>query len=165
MGAQGVKLLLFFHPDANTATAQLTLARDVYTQCKEQGLPFFLEILNYSLNDTKYDPSSLVPRSVEMFLAQGIEADVFKLEFPGSPEACKSVTELLGDTPWILLTKGASYEKFKEQLTVAIAHGARGFLAGRSLWQDFVEVPSAEWKTFFQTTVVSRFKEICAIVS
>jgi tagatose-1,6-bisphosphate aldolase len=162
-GAQGVKLLLFFHPDGKTAKEQLALAKDVFSQCQKEGLPFFLEILNYSLTGNSYDPNELVPRSVEMFLKEGIHADVFKLEFPGSADSCDTVTKLLRETPWILLTKGETYDIFKQQLQVAMTRGARGFLAGRSLWQDFVGVPQDEWKKFFETTVVSRFEEICAI--
>ena len=126
-------------------------------------MPFFLEILNYSLDDTPYEASVLVPRSVKIFLDQGIAADVFKLEFPGNPEACREVTQLLGKTPWILLTKGASYDGFIAGLKTAIANGASGFLAGRSIWQDFATLPETEWEQFMQTTVKERFGEICSI--
>ncbi len=162
-GAKGVKILLFFHPDGKTAQQQIALTRDVYTQCQANGLPFFLEILNYSLDDKPYDPTDLVPRSVAMFLEQKITAEVFKLEFPGSPAACQNVTELLGNTPWILLTKGETYEKFKEGLAVASTNGARGFLAGRSIWQDFATLPQDAWEQFFATTVKERFQEISEI--
>jgi sulfofructosephosphate aldolase len=158
-----VKLLLFFHPDGKTAGEHIKLTQDVFGQCQAQGLPFFLEILNYPLGGTPYDPTDLVPRSVQMFLAAKIAADVFKLEYPGSAQACAQVTSLLGNTPWILLTKGEAYDTFKEGLTIATANGARGFLAGRSIWQDFVTVPSEQWPEFFETTVKKRFQEISRI--
>lgn len=159
-GAQGVKLLLFFHPDAHTADQQIILTKGVYEDCKKHGLPFFLEILNYSLDALPYDASVLVPRSVKIFLEHGITADVFKLEFPGSAVSCQEVTRMLGETPWILLTKGDTFEGFVRGLTIAAANGARGFLAGRSIWQDFAQLPQSEWKEFFETIVVTRFKEI-----
>lgn len=162
-GAKGVKLLLFFHPNAKTASAQIELTRNVYTQCQQNELPFFLEILNYPLDSSGYNPSILVPTSVRMFLDQGINAEVFKLEFPGTAESCLKVTHMLGSTPWILLTKGETYEKFKEGLTVASQNGARGFLAGRSIWQDFAALPQEEWENFFATSVPKRFSEICQI--
>ena len=162
-GAKGVKILLFFHPDARTSPHQIELTKRVYEDCKANELPFFLEILNYSMDDKPYDASALVPRSVKIFLDQGIAADVFKLEFPGTPEACREVTNLLGQTPWILLTKGESYDGFIAGLKTAIANGARGFLAGRSIWQDFATLPEGEWEHFMQTTVKDRFHEICTI--
>jgi len=163
MGAKGVKILLFFHPDARTANAQIEVAKKVFEDCKQQDLPFFLELLNYSFDDKPYDASLLVPRSVKMFLDQGIIADVFKLEFPGNANACQDVSHMLGATPWILLTKGATYDGFVAGLKVAIANGARGFLAGRSIWQDFAKLPQSEWEHFMNTTVRDRFSEICSI--
>ena len=163
MGAKGVKILLFFHPDARTAASQIGVAKKVYEDCKQNGVPFFLELLNYSLDDKPYDTSLLVPRSVKMFLDQGITADVFKLEFPGTGAACQEISHMLGQTPWILLTKGATYDGFVAGLKVAIANGARGFLAGRSIWQDFAKLPQREWEHFMQTTVCDRFREICSI--
>lgn len=162
-GAQGVKILLFFHPDAKTAQAQISLTRDVSRQCRQSELPFFLEILNYSLDGKPYVPEDIIPRSVKIFLEQDIEADVFKLEFPGNAAACQEVTRLLGVTPWILLTKGDTYEGFVSGLKVAAANGARGFLAGRSIWQDFATLPQQEWKSFFSSVVKERFQEICKI--
>lgn len=162
-GAKGVKILLFFHPDAKTAAAQIELTKKVFEDCKAQGLPFFLEILNYSLDSNPYDASKLVPQSVKIFLDHGITADVFKLEFPGTATACSEITQMLGATPWILLTKGATYDGFVAGLKIAIASGARGFLAGRSIWQDFAALPQNEWEHFMQTTVRDRFKNICSI--
>lgn len=162
-GAAGVKLLLFFHPDAQTAGAQIELTKKVFEDCQANDLPFFLEILNYSLDNNPYDASKLVPQSVRIFLDHGIAAQVFKLEFPGNAQACAEITNMLGTTPWILLTKGASYDGFVAGLKIAIANGARGFLAGRSIWQDFAKLPQSEWEQFMNTTVRQRFNEICSI--
>lgn len=164
MGAKGIKILLFFHPEAKNAPDQLEIARKVYTGCQKEGLPFFFEILNYPLHGKPYDPSVLVPASVKFFLDNGIKADVFKLEFPGTGESCRKVTGMLGDIPWILLTKGADYEKFKEGLKIAAAGGASGFLAGRSVWQDVCLLPKDKWDGFFNTVVNARFKEISEII-
>ena len=86
-----------------------------------------------------------------------------KLEFPGSAAACQEVTRMLGETPWILLTKGDTYEGFVAGLKEAFANGSRGFLAGRSIWQDFAQLPQEQWKQFFATIAVERFKKICDI--
>lgn len=163
MGAAGVKLLLFYRPDGKTAASQRALAKRVFDDCRRYNLPFFLELLNYSLDDTPYDPALLVPRSVSDFLTDGIYADVFKLEYPGNAASCREVTRTLGTTPWILLTKGASYEQFVAGLKTAISNGAKGFLAGRSIWQDMMKIPQENRHDFIQDTVVKRFSEICSI--
>lgn len=162
-GAKGIKLLLFFHPDAHTAQDQIALTQNVFDQCKKADVPFFLEILNYSMDATAYNPSLLVPKSVKLFLDRGINADVFKLEFPGNAAACQEVTAMLGNTPWILLTKGDTYEGFVASLKVASANGAHGFLAGRSIWQDIQSMDVSAWQEFIATTVVKRFQEISSV--
>ena len=39
-----------------------------------------------------------------------------------------------GETPWVLLGAGADGETFIEQIGIAGAAGASGFLAGRGIW-------------------------------
>ena len=90
---------------------------------------------------------------------------MFKLEFPGDPVSCRKITKMLGDIPWILLTKGGKYEKFKDDLRVAMANGASGFLAGRSIWQEFTKYTNKEREIFFNTDVPERFNEITKIAS
>ena len=165
MGAGGVKLLLYFDPQAPLASCQLASARDVLEDVRSLKLPFFLEIVTYSSDQsiTTTKPSEPVIASLETFLAAGIRPDVFKLEYPGDQNACQQVTELLGETPWILLTRGVDYSEFKENLKIACQAGCRGFLAGRSIWQGAVGLTGKELTDHLEKVIRPRFAEISQI--
>lgn len=160
MGAGGIKLLLYYHPHSATKKHQLDVARQVLQDCRQAHLPLFLELVTYALPDYNSNKPELVLDSVYDFLQAGIFPGVFKLEYPGDPVACFQITKLLKKTPWILLTKGDSFANFKLQLQEAIANGAIGFLAGRSLWQEFIRFPSHKRLDYFQTVVKQRFSQI-----
>lgn len=162
-GASGVKLLLYFNPYAESSMKQINTALDVLTDCQKEKMPLFLEIVTYPLPNTNVHKPELVLDSVNMFLEHGVNADVYKLEYPGDPAACLEITRLLKHIPWILLTKGDNYDKFKTELKIAIRNGASGFLAGRSLWQDFNKLPKEQWEEYFQTVAKERFQEIVNI--
>lgn len=158
MGASGAKLLLYFNPNAQSAGKQLETARKVMEECKNNDFPFFLEIVTYG------NGNGMVAESVKMLLDDEIVPDVWKLEYPGSFEACREVTGLVGETPWILLTGGQSFDEFKAQLEIATAGGAKGFLAGRALWQEVCRLEGDEKQKFLAETLPERFKivaEIC----
>jgi tagatose-1,6-bisphosphate aldolase len=161
-GAKGVKILLFFNPHAQSADIQLELAHEVLEGCKKYSMPFFLEIVTYPLPDASNE--NLVVKSVDAFLQRDVKPDVFKLEYPGSAEACQKITKDLGEIPWILLTQGQGYTTFKENLMIAAKNGASGFLAGRSIWQEIKDHKDTDLDEFLKTTVVDRFKEICEIM-
>ena len=156
MGASGAKLLLYFNPNVQLAQKQLATARKVMEDCKQNNFPFFLEIVTYTGN-------KLVIDSVKMFLNNGIFPSVWKLEYPGSFENCQQITQLVGNTPWILLTGGQSFEEFKRELEVAIKAGAKGFLAGRALWKEICTLSGGEKQNFLERTLSQRFKEVSEI--
>jgi tagatose 1,6-diphosphate aldolase len=163
MGATGVKLLVYFNPGYKTALKQLAITKKVMEEAKEAGMPFFLEIVNYD-ND---NDSSRVVRSLERFLNHGIYPDVYKLEYPGSLENAQKVTKLLESKkiPWIILTRGADFNNFVQQLEISVEAGCVGFLAGRSLWQEGPGLKTQEKKDkFFNETLPGRFKLISNIV-
>lgn len=95
-----------------------------------------------------------------MLLAAGIRPAVFKLEYPGDADSCRRITELLGETPWVLLSRGKDFEVFKEELKVAVANGAAGFLAGRTLWQEVTTLRGTDRECFLTQTLPIRFREL-----
>lgn len=159
-GASGIKLLLYFNPDLPSAAVQLKTARQVLEDCHTHDLPLFLEIVTYKETNT----AEMIIRSVQTFMEQNIKADVFKLQYPGNVESAKLITKILGTTPWILLTRGEDFDTFKRHLQEAVGAGAKGFLAGRSVWQEVADHTGEDRKKFLQTTARQRFKEICDIV-
>jgi tagatose 1,6-diphosphate aldolase len=119
--------------------------------------------VTYPLERANSHKAELVLDSVNYFLEYGLKPDVFKLEYPGDPIACSQISRLLKKTPWILLTKGDNFEKFKQDLITAVKNGASGFLAGRSLWQGFSKLPKEQWAEYFNTVAKERFTEIVRI--
>lgn len=160
MGATGIKLNLNFNPHLPHSSELVQLVKGVSDDCRKFNLPFFLEIVTYG----QQPKSDQVIEAVKTFLKEQIVPDVFKLEFPGDVESCKIITQLLGKTPWILLTLGIPYEIFKINLTKATLQGASGFLAGRSIWQEFGQYQGEERKNFFKNTAAKRFHKISSIV-
>ena len=85
MGGDGVKMLLYYHPDAANAAAQETVVRQTIAACARYDIPFFLEPIAYSLDPQKPTLSSaekrpIVIESARKFTALGV--DVLKAEFP-----------------------------------------------------------------------------------
>lgn len=62
-------------------------------------------------------------------------ADLFKLPYPGSAHACRELTEMLPG-PWVLLSAGAGFDAFSEQLATAMDAGASGYIVGRAVWRE-----------------------------
>lgn len=166
LGASGVKLLIYFNPTLPSATKQIETTKKVLSECKEHNFPFFLEIVTYNLpSHLEGVRTNLVVESVKVLLDNDVVPDVWKLEYPGSLDACRQVTETVENTPWILLTRGDSFEHFVSQFKDAIRAGAQGFLAGRALWQEVCRLEGEEKERFLKQTLPARFKIISGIVS
>lgn len=166
MGADGVKLLLWYRPDAapDVLAHQQQLVRDVGDACAEQDIALLLELLVYPFagqagHTTDYIEDwtkrpDLVLQSVRDFASPDFGVDIYKLESPlpaGSlpdPAAdgpdtreAQAWFDRLGaliDKPWVMLSAGAGMEEFRRVLGFAYRAGANGYLAGRAIW----------WKAF-----------------
>lgn len=165
MGASGAKLLLYFNPYFESHKKQLETARMVVDQCAQNDFPLFLEIVTYE----KDRELSLMERpkyildSLRIFLNAGVIPSVFKLEYPGDSGSCQKITEITCEIPWILLTRGVSFDEFVPQLKVATRNGAKGFLAGRALWQEVCTLEGDERQKFLSETLTKRFEIISNI--
>jgi tagatose 1,6-diphosphate aldolase len=139
LGADGCKLLLHYRPDhAATAPVQLALAERVADECHRAGLPLVVEPLVYPLDGEPGGAlaavfGELVAEAAAALATSG--ADLLKLQFPGSPQACERVTRAAAPLPWTLLGGARTGRaEFAVQLRSACAAGASGFLAGRAIW-------------------------------
>jgi tagatose-1,6-bisphosphate aldolase len=147
-GADACKILLPYRADHEpSSAAQETLVRGTVAACHEVGLPLVVEPVAYRWSsETARDFSDayrgLVVDAVRRLAPLG--ADLLKLPFPvfdlatdgqaEATDACAELTGACGDTPWVLLGAGADGEAFIEQIRIAGAAGASGFLAGRGIW-------------------------------
>ena len=157
LGASGAKILFDFKPGDENSGKQLEIAAEVAADCMAAEVPLFLEIVTHD--------EKLVVESLQEFLTEGVTPDVWKLEYPGSLEKCREITDMVGETPWILLTGGTDYDTFKSNLEIAAEGRAKGFLAGRALWQEVCTLEREEKKVFLNKTLPSRFKEVSEVIS
>ena len=51
MGADALKLLIYYHPDAANAAAAGALSCEVAEACADVDLPLYLETLGYSIDE------------------------------------------------------------------------------------------------------------------
>lgn len=166
MGADGVKLMLWYRPDASPDTLkhQQALVEAVGAECRRHDIAFLLEPLVHPFlseagsPEYREDPNKrpeMVIDTVKEFRKERYGVDIFKLETPlpantiadpdaDSPES-RSAQEwfnqidLLLDRPWVMLSAGAGMEPFRRVLTYAFRAGASGYLAGRAIWWGAAE--------------------------
>jgi len=164
MGADGVKLLLWFRPDSSPDVIehQKRLVRQIGDDCSRYDIPFLLELLLYPARGSSEDPRDyvedshkrpdMVLKSLEEFLPPDYGVDVFKIESPiaaaalpepgdtqrAQPEAHVWFHRIgrIMDRPWVVLSGGAGMEPFRRVVDFAYGSGASGYLAGRAIWWD-----------------------------
>jgi tagatose 1,6-diphosphate aldolase len=69
-----------------------------------------------------------------------------------------------GSVPWSVLSAGVDHETFVGQVEIAMANGASGVIAGRSLWKDCVSLNRAQQRDLLISKAVPRLKQIQAIL-
>ncbi len=158
-GAKAAKLLLYTNHNVPSWNVQMQTSREQMELCHAAKMPFFLEFVLYQVDDIQ---PGTVFETVQKAIMDGITCDVWKLPYPGSKEECEKITEIVGATPWIVLTGGTTFELFKEQYEIAHSAGCVGFLAGRALWQEV----GALWRSpeayaeFIEKELPRRFKSL-----
>lgn len=175
LGANGAKLLTYYHPDAPVAAEQERLIARIADECRRWDLALYLEPLSYSL-----DPHAkrLAPEERERVVIESarrlsrLGIDILKAEFPVDvkavpdearwAEACRKITEA-SVTPWVLLSASAAYETFKRQVQVACDAGASGVMVGRAVWQEAVTVTGQARADFLNGEALARMRELGGI--
>jgi tagatose 1,6-diphosphate aldolase len=94
----------------------------------------------------------------------GCGAKVLKLPYPGSAEACAAVTAAADGVPWAVLSAGVDHTTFIRQVQIAVANGAAGAMAGRSLWKDSLAVSHETRQNLLTTRALPRLRELAAVV-
>ncbi len=159
MGAVGAKLLLYYDPDnQELADKQKAVAQRVSEECMKEKTIFLLEPLSYRKSKEPY----LVERMIDGLL--DLSVDIFKLEYPGSPEECRRISDKL-QVPWVLLSAGVAYDQYKEQLKIACEGGASGMAVGRAAWQEFGQYEGEDRERFFREVVSLRMDELINVVN
>ncbi len=181
LGANGIKLLVLYRPDAGAVTeAQDLLIESVVADCAKHDIPLFLEPLAYAIEpglSTDSEEFSAKRRDIVVETVRRLGAlgpDILKVQFPVDTryesertvwaEACLELNET-SPVPWALLSGGDPYDLFKEQVRVACGAGASGFMVGRALWGEYIRALATHQPRVMQDIVRPRFSELCSIAS
>lgn len=160
MGASGVKLLLYYDPrNRELAQKQREIAKKIAMQCEQEEMVFLLEPLSYGIDD-KIRPEIVVETAREL---KDIKVDIFKFEYPGTEQACAQITEIV-PAPWVLLSAGMVFDRYRIALKQAMENGASGFAVGRAVWQEFGQYQGSDREKYFNEIALPRMKELIEIV-
>src|ERR1700752_99408 len=142
LGATGVKVLLFYHPDAGAAAEkQENYVQSIIAECQHHELHLFLEPISYPLS-SKVKKNSLdfanERRRVVIESARRLGTlgpDVLKVEFPvdathhSDPalwaDACAELNDA-SPAPWVLLSAGGSLRSHCMHRTTHLPAGGGG---------------------------------------
>lgn len=175
-GASGLKLLVYYHPEASNAASVEALVERTARACAAEELPLYLEPLSFRPADPARPLASAERRPVVIETARRLVplgVDVLKAEFPVNPvetpdeglwrDACRELTEA-SSRPWVLLSAGVGYETFLRQTEIAGQAGASGVIAGRAVWNEAVVADPAARRRFLEGTGrerARRLRELC----
>lgn len=168
LGGDAAKMLWYVRSDKQGLDSRVAdEIRDLVRACGEEGLLLIVEILTYQLDGESAEEYSaafpaLVAGAAAMSVACG--AKVLKLPYPGSAAACAAVTEAADGVPWAVLSAGVDHATFIEQVATAVANGAAGAMAGRSLWKDSLAMGHDERRALLTDRALPRLHELAAAV-
>jgi tagatose 1,6-diphosphate aldolase len=178
MGAAGVKLIVYYHPESKTAGFQEDLIRQVAADCREHDIPLVLECLVHPVvpGMAKESPEFAATRPWAVIESARrlcpLGADLYKAEFPSDArfekdgdkmlDWCRELSNAAG-VPWVVLSAAVSHDVFCRQVDIACRGGASGFLAGRSIWKEALETQGPARQAFLRGEAVRRLDELSAI--
>jgi sulfofructosephosphate aldolase len=168
LGGDAAKMLWYLRPDRQDEQSRVAAEmRDLIQACTAEGVLLIVELLTYRLErETQDQYAAAFPGLVAdgARLAVTCGAKVLKLQYPGSAEGCAAVTAAADGVPWAVLSAGVDHETFLEQVTIAMANGAGGAMAGRSLWKDSLSVSHDLRKDYLTKRALPRLHELAEVV-
>jgi tagatose-1,6-bisphosphate aldolase len=181
MGADAVKLLIYYHPEGGKLTEQQErFTSQVITACRKADIALFLEPLSYSITPEveKQSPAFAAQRpEIITEIAQrlgNLGPDVLKLEFPVDSnlepdeakwvEACEAIS-IASPCPWAVLSAGVDFDTFARQVEVACKSGASGFIGGRAVWKEGISMPESERESWLKKVAAARLARLTEIAN
>lgn len=181
MGASAVKILVYFRHDLGDITrTQLELVQRLAGECQTYDIPFLVEPVSYPADGQKAGSNEFAAEKSELVIenARQITAcpiDILKTEFPADinyekdegklREICFRLNEA-SRVPWVLLSAGVDYDTFCKQVAIACQTGASGFVGGRAIWQDALQIKDTKERVnFLNTTVANRLQGLAEIAA
>jgi tagatose 1,6-diphosphate aldolase len=168
MGASAVKFLIYYRPDLiELANKLMELVEAVGQECQRYDIPLVIEPLSYPVGEEAKNPAQyaaakeqLVPKTTGHITA--LPVDMLKSEFPSDLRfnqdkakliaICQKLSEA-SRVPWVVLSAGVSFDVFCQQVEIACRAGASGFLAGRAIWQEAMNIEDPKERAKMLTTL------------
>lgn len=169
VGGSAAKLNVYMRPDREGLDAHpARMIASVVEDCAREDVLLVIEILTYALADES--PSDFKAKAPQLVvqaaaIARQSGAQVMKLQYPGSLEACAAVTAALDGIPWAVLSGGVDHATFLGHLRTALTGGASGAIAGRSLWKDCLMADSDMTGRRLREVAVPRLREVRAVLA
>lgn len=167
-GGDAAKMLFYVRADRQGLDSEVaTQIRELVQACTAEGVLLIVELLTYRLEDeSPADYEARFPELVIEMARLGAQtgSKILKLPYPGSAQACAAVTEAVAGVPWAVLSAGVDHETFAGQMATAVAAGASGAMAGRSLWKDSLSTSSSERAERLTQRALPRLRELESIL-
>lgn len=168
LGGDVAKMLFYMRPDRQGADSRVAdEIRQLVQECTAEGLLLIVEILTYRLEgETEEEYAAAFPGLVAEAAAISVEcgSKVLKLPYPGSAEACVAVHEAAAGVPWAVLSAGVDHTTFVKQVATAVANGASGAMAGRSLWKDSLAMTHEDRSELLTDRALPRLQELTTTI-
>ncbi len=173
LGGDALKFLVQLRADRQRPEGSPDLVQElievveaIVDDCRATGVPSVVENLIYKLpGESELSPaqrSDAIIGAAEVLDELG--CDLLKLEYPGSPQACRRLAETI-ETPWAVLSAGVAFDQFQDVLRISCDEGgASGFIAGRAIWKDAVGMDRAQRREFMATTGQERLAGCIAAI-
>lgn len=187
LDAEILKFFLYFGPNdpAELNQRKFDLVADVGAQCKANGVTFLFEPIVYdrALPDgttaefARAKPE-LVRAATQAFADPKFGVDILKVEIPvnfnfveghGKPQMSKAdaeaafvaASDAAGGIPLLYLSAGVTFEQFRDALAFSRQAGVRalGFMCGRAIWSDAIEIFGANGPTAMAEWMQSTGRE------
>jgi tagatose-1,6-bisphosphate aldolase len=169
LGGTGGKMLVYLRSDLPAANEHnIEILKRLIADFAAEDLLLVVEFLTYQVDGESADDydakfSALIEGGAKICLDVG--SKVLKLPYPGTGEACASLSKLCGDVPWAVLSAGVDHETFIKQIGIAMANGASGVIGGRALWKDCISLDRAVQRDRLTNVALSRLREIQAVLA
>ena len=144
----------------------LEVCQVIIDDCRATGVPVVIENLIYTRPGEELTGQAREDAIIESARAlNDLDIDLLKLEYPGSPEGCKRLAEIL-DRPWAVLSAGVPFDQFTDIIQIATDEGgASGFIAGRSVWREVVSLTGAERQGFLTEVALPRLDRLVQVAA
>jgi tagatose-1,6-bisphosphate aldolase len=144
----------------------LAVCEEIIADCRAVGVPVVIENLIYQVPGQELTPAVRENAIIEAARAlNDLDIDLLKLEYPGSPEGCRKLAEIL-DRPWAVLSAGVPFDQFTDIIKIATEEGgASGFIGGRSIWRETVSLTGPERQEFLTSVALPRLERLIDVAA